>query len=381
MSFRYFVPCTLGLEEVVKSELQELGAGACRIRPGGVACKGTRRLGYAATLWLRAGIRVQELLAEGRASGKPGLHAFGLSLDWRRFMTVDQSLAVDASVKDSSLTHSLYAAQLLKDAVVDQWRKRVGRRPRVDRVRPDLPLKLVIQRDHARLYRVLSGGTLHKRGWRPIQVRSPLNEALAAGLLLLSGWDQKSPFLDPMCGSGTFLVEGAWMALDRAPGLKRHFPFERWPDFDRELWESLRLDAVRRLRSSLPFKIHGSDRHQGALALAQKGVQAAGVSHVVSLSNSPLASLEPPPGVRSVVTNPPYGRRLGEGADLEASWRELGAFLHRMEGGVAFILSGNPEVTRHLGLKSDRKWPVMNSRIACRFMRYPLHGRGKKRLG
>jgi len=371
---RYFAACTLGLEQVLAQELGELGAGDVEPARGGAHFSGDVRVGYAANLWLRSAIRVQEVLAEGNARTKRQLDEFVRGGDWSRFMRVDQTLAVDVSLRDSFLTHSQYAAQLVKDSIVDQFRARTGRRPSVDTRRPDLPIKVLLRRDRITLYRDLSGTSLHKRGYRPIQVKSPLNEATAAGLLLLSGWDRQGALLDPMCGSGTFLIEAAMLAQDRAPGLRREFACERWPDFEPRVWRDLVLEAERRARAGIARipPLDGADRHAGALSLAKKAVRAAGVADHVRFVQSDVGELEPtvPPAV--VITNPPYGERLGAGEELEEAWRGLGRLLRRCPGAVAFVLSGNAELTRLLGLRASRKWPVRNADIDCRLLRYEI---------
>jgi putative N6-adenine-specific DNA methylase len=383
----YFAPCTLGLEEVLAQEVRELGGSDVAPRRGGAAFRGDRRLAYAANLWLRSAVRVQEKVAEFEARGKEELYAAAREVEWERWLDVDGTLAVDASVRDSAITHSGFAALTVKDAICDRFRARTGRRPSVDVEMPALPIKLHLHRDHGRLYLDLSGVSLHKRGWRPIQARAPLNEAIAAGLILLSGWDRRSPIVDPMCGSGTFLVEAASLAADRAPGLKRRFAFEGFPDFDPALWDELKLDAAKRAKFSLPFPIEGADRHEGALAIAQRSVRAAELEGLVRLTRSEVAEFVPSflsesasggaaaesrtdgPTPRSftVLVNPPWGE------EVFRSWRDLGRFLHeRCRGATAFVLSGHSDLPRHLGLKASRKWNVATGPIECRWLRYEI---------
>jgi putative N6-adenine-specific DNA methylase len=370
----YFVVCTLGLEAAVAGELQALGARDIAIGRGGVTCHGDRRLGYAMNLWLRAAIRVQDLLLRARASTPAELYRAVRGVDWGPLLTPQQTLAVDATVSSQWMTHSGYAAQVVKDAIVDHLREQHGVRPDVDREHPDLPLKLVLREEEVILYRNLSGPSLHKRGWRRVQVKSPLNEATAAGLLLLSEWDRRSPLVDPMCGSGTFLIEAAHLAMDRAPGLLRRFPFERWPDFDPVAWSELRAEARARMRAEPGVELTGFDRHPGAIAIARGSAEAAGVAPFVRLTQTAAndVRLEQPPGM--VVVNPPYGERLGsDETELYDSWRQLARFLHEeCAGAVAWVLSGNPELTRILRLKTSRKVPVRNGTIDCRWLRYEI---------
>jgi putative N6-adenine-specific DNA methylase len=376
MRREYFAPCTLGLEEVLAAEVRELGGGDVTVRRGAVSFTGERRLGYAANLWLRSAVRVQERVAEFPAKGRAELEAAVGSIEWERWLDTGGTLAVDASVRDSEITHSGFAALAVKDAIVDRFRRLTGARPSVDADHPDLPVKLVLNKDRATIDVNLSGESLHKRGWRPIQVKSPLNEAIAAGLLMLSGWDRKSPLVDPMCGSGTFVVEAACLAADRAPGMLRRFAFERWLDFDGPLWQELKDEARARAKTSLDFPIEGADRHDGALSLAHRSVRAAEVEGLVTLRQCDVKEFTPTRTPATLITNPPWGERLGEGQDLVDSWRDLGDLLRRcFSGSTAFVLTGDAELPGHLGFKPRLEWPVMSGPIECRFQRYDLFPR------
>lgn len=374
----FFAACTLGLEEVLAAELRALGAADVAPRRGGCSFAGDLALGQTACLWLRSAIRVQQELARGRVRDRDDLYALAASVDWTRSITHLQTLAVDASVRDSFANDTRFPVLVVKDAAVDQFRQRGGARPDVQKDEPDLPIKLVLHRDEAILYRDLAGRTLHKRGYREIQHRSPLNEALAAGLLLLTEWDRRSPLGDPMCGSGTFLIEAALLAMDRAPGLGRAFAFERWRDVDLAAWRQTLAEAERRAAAGADRcpPLWGNDRHPGAIALAQQAAAAAEVADRIAWLQRPVAELQPPVAPAVVATNPPYGERLEDEPDLEQSWRDLGAFLRRQRGAVAFVLSGNPELTRHLGMRAERKMPVWNGPIECRWLRYRVHGGG-----
>lgn len=378
----YFAPCTLGLEQSLCTEIEALGAEWAEPMRGGVTFGGDQRLGYAANLWLRTAIRVQEKMSQGRVRNEDELYSFVQEIDWSRYMGNDHTLAIDASVRDSGITHSQYAALKVKDAIVDQFRDRTGKRPNVDTSAPDVPIKLVLINNKATLYRNMSGDSLHKRGWRPIQVKSPLNEALAAGLLMLSGWDRESVLVDPMCGSGTLLIEAAHLATDRAPGLMRVFAFELWPDHDEALWAELRGEAEARVRKTLPFTIEGNDLHRGAIGLARHAADAAGVEHLVRFSIGDARDFQPKDAPAHVVSNPPYGQRLGTEDEVRESWTSLGNFLHNhCRGATANVLCGNPALPRLLGLKASRKTPVMNGPIDCRWLRYEIRADRHPRRG
>jgi 23S rRNA G2445 N2-methylase RlmL len=372
----YYAACTLGLEAVLGGELRGLGAADVVTRRGACSFTGDKALGYKACLWLRSAIRVQEELARGTARNRDELYALTGTVDWSQSITHLQTLAIDGSVRDSFANDTRFPVLVVKDAICDQFRDLTGKRPDVARDRPDLPIKLVLQGEEAILYRELGGEPLHKRGYREIVHKSPLNEATAAGLLLLSDWDRRSAVCDPMCGSGTFLVEAAWLATDRAPGLGRSFAFEHWRDADLQAWRSLYDEAEARAAAGaaqLP-KLMGNDRHAGALAIAKKAIASAGLADHIQLTQGDARDYAPswPPGL--VVTNPPYGERLDtDPAELEDTWRALGQFLHeRCAGASAYVLCGNPELTRFLGLRASTKHPVRNGPIECRWLHYRI---------
>ncbi|MEY4673826.1 MAG: putative rRNA (2-N-methyl-G2445)-methyltransferase [Planctomycetota bacterium] len=374
---RFHAACTLGLEEALAGELRELGAAEVTLRRGGVTFGGDLRTGYRACLWVRSAIRLQHELARGPVRSKEDLYKFASSVDWSRSIRAEQTVAVDCSIRESFTTDSRFPALLVKDAIVDQFRKKHGRRPDVDKDQPDLPVKVVLQRGEAILYRDLAGRTLHKRGYREVMHKSPLNEAFAAGLLLLTGWDRKQALCDPMCGSGTFLVEAAMMAADRAPGLRSNFAFERWRDLWTPAWDELRAEAERRaaVGAAAPQpEIVGNDRHPGAVSLAKLSLKNAGMRGV-RIASGDVREYVPQAKPQLVVTNPPYGERLeaDDAAALADTWQALGTFLkHRCPGAVAWVLSGNPETTRHLGLRTSRKLVVHNGPIECRWLRYEM---------
>lgn len=373
-SATYFAACTRGLEPALEAELRALSARDLVVRKGGVAFHGDRALAYRANLWLRSAIRVQEELVDAPAHDRDGLYEAVHGLPWERWISPDQTLAVFATTRDTpNLKHSGFVALRIKDAVVDRVRAHKGRRPSVDPKRPDVPLKALLRRGRLLLYRDLSGTSLHKRGWRPIQVKSPLNEATAAGLLQLAGWSGEGLLVDPLCGSGTFLVEAAWMAMDRAPGLERGFAFERFPDHDAALWAGLQQEARDRVRHRVDARFEGADHHDGALSLAARGAHEAGVQALVRFVKSDARDFEPTTAPALVVTNPPYGQRIGRDEALVDSWKSLGNFLHRRcKGAEAWVLCGNPELTRFLGLRASRRVPVMNGPIDCRWLRYQV---------
>jgi putative N6-adenine-specific DNA methylase len=371
----YLAVCTKGLEPVAAGELRALGAADVAEGRGSVEFRGTRETFYRANLHLRTAVRVLEPVVAGDAGGPQELYDLVRSVDWSAYMNVDQTLSVEAHVRDSNISHSGFAALRVKDAVVDRFRDTFGRRPSVDRDNPDCALALRIFRNRASLAVDGSGDSLHKRGWRPIQVKSPLNEALAAGILLLTAWDRSSPLVDPMCGSGTLLIEAALSAGNVPPGVfRKRFAFENRPDFDKALWERIRGEALAGVRPLPRGLLFGADIHAGAVELAKVAARNAGADRAVTLECKDIGEWMPSVPPARVVVNPPYGERIGDRSELPRLYEKLGEFLkQRCKGASAFVLSGSAELTRHIGLKATRKWPLFNGPIECRLLQYDMY--------
>jgi len=370
---RYFATGHKGLEQVLAAELRAPEIGATEVRSGssGTWFSGGRDAGYRACLWLRSGIRVLEEIARGPASSPEELYEWAMTLDWSAWLTVKQTFSIEARVWDSQITHSKYAALRIKDALCDSFRRRCGSRPDVDTERADLPLFLYIYRDEAILYRDLAGTTLHKRGYRDALHKSSLNEALAAGILLQAAYDGRVAFADPMCGAGTFAIEAALIAARRAPGLLRQrFPFESWPDFDRQLWKDCRGRAYGMARYEVPKAIMANDRHSGALALAAKDAAAAGVGEYIRFSEAEVGAFAPEEPLGLVCVNPPWGKRLS-GPDVKTAWRDLGRFLReRCAGANVSVLTGNRDLVGELGLVPAEMRPLRTGKVECWVVRF-----------
>ena len=323
---RYFATCGRGIEPVLAEELRALGAREVEPGRGGVHFSGDLALLYQANLWLRTAIRVLRPILEAKVASPDELYEAVRTLDWSQYLTPEHTLAVDCNVRDSHITHSKYAALRVKDAICDQFIDRCGRRPSVDVEEPMVGLNLHIYRDQAVLSLESSGESLHKRGYRPILTRAPLNEALAAALVLLTGWRGERPFADPLCGSGTLPIEAAWIALRRPPGLTRkRFGFQGWMDYDVELWTSLRDEARRGVGRALPAPIVAADVRGDAVSFAINNARAAGIGHLLRFDKSDVCDFQPPVGPPGVLLcNPPYGERIGEEKNLFGLYRLLG---------------------------------------------------------
>jgi putative N6-adenine-specific DNA methylase len=372
---RYFATCGRGIEPVLADQLRALAAADVRPGRGGVHFAGDRALLYQANLWLRTAIRVLWPILETHVESPDELYDAVRSLDWSRWLTPEHTLAVDCNVRDSRITHSKYAALRVKDAICDQFVERIGRRPSVDVETPMVGLNLHVYKDTATLSLDSSGESLHKRGYRPIQTKAPLNEALAAALVLRTGWRGERPFADPLCGSGTLPIEAAWLALRRPPGLTRkRFGFQGWMDYDVELWTTLRDEARRGVLRALPAPVLGSDARGDAVSLAINNARAAGIGHLLRFDKRDVRDFHPPPGSPGVlVCNPPYGERIGEERELVGLYKLLGeVFAQRCAGWTCFVFTGNPRLADAIGLRPARQIPLYNGKIPCRLLRFDI---------
>ncbi|MBT9392579.1 hypothetical protein KLP40_05325 [Hymenobacter sp. NST-14] len=373
-----------GLEEVLAQELRGLGAQIEKIGQRAVEFTGNQQLLYEACLWCRTAMRILRPFAGFHARDEKALYREVGRLDWSKYLRLDQTFAITAVVNKSTFEHSLFVAQLTKDAIVDQFRNRTGERPSVDVKNPDIRLHLHMIENEVVLSLDASGESLHKRGYRQQTNVAPLNEALAAGLLLLAGWDGKTTLIDPMCGSGTLLTEAALMAQRIAPGLYHQgkFGFENWADFDATLWETVLFDA-RQMRLEEPqCYLGGSDLSREFIELARENVAAADVEDFIRLGvrdvKDAVAPAREEPGI--VIMNPPYGERIGEETEMDALYKTIGDTLKtNFQGYDAYIFTGNLEAAKRIGLKASRRIPLYNGPIDCRLLKYELY-RGSRKV-
>lgn len=373
----FFAPCAKGLEYLLVEELQGLGAQQVREALAGVHFSGTLETGYRACLWSRLASRVLLRVAHFEALTEEALYLGVQAIDWSAHLSEHGTLAVDANLHASHLTHARYAAQKVKDAIVDQFRERCGVRPSVEVDRPDVRINLSLRRNIADVFIDLAGEALHRRGWRGPQVEAPLKETLACAVLLRGGWrevDAKGGALvDPMCGSGTLLVEAAWMSADVAPGLGRsYFGLLRWRGHDEARWNALVTEAQERSRAgraALSPRFFGFDIDPAAVAASRENIARAGLAGVIAVEQGDVAQLAVPEGAAPglVACNPPYDERLAADPTL---YRALGATLKRgFVGWQAAILSGDAELSRALGLRPEKRYALYNGALACELLR------------
>ena len=372
-----------GLEQVLAQELIELGANDVLIERRAVSFKGDKALLYRANLCLRTAIRVLVPVKEAslqlspkgkREKPEDQVYEIAKAIDWSRYMTADTTFAIDATVYSELFRNSLFVTYRVKDAIVDYWKEKAGKRPNVSTENPDIRVNLHVGNDRVTLSLDSSGESLHKRGYRVANTEAPINEALAAGMLLLAGWKGQSDFYDPMCGSGTLPIEAALIARNIAPGVfRKSFAFEKWPDFDADLWSDIYNDDSQ--EREFVHKIYGSDASFFAIQQAAKNVKAAGVGRDVELKQVRMEELAAISNQSSalVIINPPYGERLASNKDMEELYGKIGSALkHRFTGATAWIISSNDAAMKCIGLKPSKKMRLLNGELDCQFNRYDL---------
>lgn len=379
----YAITTFEGFEELLSAELTALGAADVQVGRRVVSCQGDQAFMYRANLELRTGIRVLKEVASFRARNEQEMYDKIRSIDWSPYLKKDGLLWIDANTQSEYFRNAVYLSQLTKDAIVDQFRERTGERPSVNKENADLTLNLHVTRNDEVSVSLNSSGTgLHRRGYRKRTGGAPINEVLAAGLVLLSGYDGEVPFVDPMCGSGTIVAEAAMIAAKRAPGLLRSYGFERWTDFDAALWAGIRQDARDRERRP-PHPILGSDKDELTARLARITLERANLLPFVEILEEDFATLTPPKPVKEeeggvIVTNPPYEVRLQTG-DIESFYGMIGDTLKQnWQGYSAWIITGSPEGLKSVGLRTSKRIPLMNGPLEVRYVRYDLYEGTKK---
>ncbi len=372
---------TRGAEPVLADELRALGMNAVDEDRGAVRFKGELEAGYRACLWLRSASRVLLVLDKFDARTSQALYEGCLRIDWTDHVGRDSTIAVDFTGTSAAVRNSHFGALRVKDAVVDRIRDSAGWRPHVDVKRADVRINAHLRGDFATLAIDLSGRPLHQRDYRRDGGPAPLKETLAAAMLGMAGWPGEDPgarpFADPFCGSGTLLVEATLAALDRAPGrLRRRWGFQGWRPHQPQLWDDLLAEADARAdaASIRPVVAYGSDIDADQLDRARACAERAGVAKHIRLQRQPMTSASAPAGSAGLlVTNPPYGERLGEHAELRPLYRDLGNTLRRQWlGWDAWVLTAAPSLAKAVGLRASKRIPVFNGPMECRLLNYPI---------
>ena len=369
----FFAPCPRGLEGVLAAELEEVGARAIAATAGGVGFAGPFRLCYRVNLESRIASRVLWRVCHGRYRTEQDVYQAAYDLPWRDWFSASRTIKIKVSAQHCPLTSLDYVTLRIKDAVCDKFRAATGARPSVDTRQPDLRIDAFLDDRHATLYLDTSGEPLFKRGLRKASGEAPLRENLAAGILRLSGWTPEQALLDPMCGGGTILMEAVLIARRIAPGLGRRFAFEKLHDFDSKTWRDL-CEACRAAQTPKAAPaIYGSDRDRRALQAARANFEAAGLADAVVLAQADVLDVKPPAAAGVIVTNPPYGVRLGDQAVLAAFYPRLGdALKHTFAGWRAYILTADLRLPKLIGLAPSRRTPLFNGALECRLFEFKL---------
>ncbi|MBN3190186.1 bifunctional 23S rRNA (guanine(2069)-N(7))-methyltransferase RlmK/23S rRNA (guanine(2445)-N(2))-methyltransferase RlmL [Pectobacterium brasiliense] len=375
-----FASTARGLEELLKSELESLGAQSCAVVQGGVHFEGDNRLLYQSLLWSRLASRILLPLNEFKVHSDLDLYLGVQAIDWSTIFSIDKTFAVHFTGTNEDIRNSQYGALKVKDAIVDSFTRKTGQRPDVAKQQPDIRVNVFLQRDMASVSLDLSGEGLHQRGYRDLAGLAPLKENLAAAIVLRSGWKSGTPLVDPMCGSGTLLIEAAMIASDRAPGLHRtHWGFNAWLKHDAELWREVTAEAQQRARQGLQAttsRFFGSDNDRRVIEIAKANARRAGVAELISFDVRDAAQLknplpEGPKG--TVVSNPPYGERLESEPALIALHNMLGRKMKSDFGGWQLSLfSASPELLSCLQLRAERQFKAKNGPLDCVQKNYQL---------
>ncbi len=370
---KLFAPCPRGLEGSLATELTGLGAGGVHALAGGVAFEGGAGVIYRANLESRVATRVLLGLFTLPYRSEEDIYRASYEFDWPRQFEVGRSIRVYLTAQRCPLKSLDFITLRIKDAVCDRFRSTVGSRPNVDTRAPQVRIHAFLDATQFTLYLDTSGEPLFKRGGRAARGEAPLKENLAAGILRLSGWQAGTALLDPMCGGGTFLVEAAQIALDIAPGSARGFGFEKLKSFDAALWHRLRAQAEARRKPIVSLPIYGSDLYGETLKLARANLQAAGLEQAVQLKQANALEISAPAESGVLVTNPPYGERMGEHEELAAFYPKFGDALKRkFAGWNCYILSADMNLPKLIKLKVSRRTPLYNGALECRLFEYKI---------
>ncbi len=367
-----------GFEEILASELRKLGAQQVEIGNRMVSFYGDTGFMYKANLCLRTALKILKPIASKRIRNEKDLYDFIQSINWSSYLSHEDTFAIYATVNSTIFTHSRFISLKTKDAIVDKFRKEGGERPNVDTEYPDLTINIHIQQDLCTVSLDSSGGSLHHRGYRTITNIAPINEVLAAGLLLLSGWDGQSDFLDPMCGSGTLAIEAAMIACNIPANLNRkEFAFEKWLDWDMDLFEKIEEACLNKVRD-FKYSIIGMDKAPSAVRKARTNVENANLSDYISIKEDNFFDTKKETENHlHMVFNPPYGERLQ--LNVEEFYAQIGDTLKQSYPGTnAWFITSNLEGLKHVGLRPSRKIKVFNGKLESKLVKYEMYAGSKR---
>ncbi|MGA7723293.1 MAG: THUMP domain-containing protein [Ignavibacteriaceae bacterium] len=362
-----------GLEDVLTEELKQLGAENITKLTRAVSFQGDQSLLYKTNLCIRTALRVLVPIYKFKASNETWLYRGVQKVDWSKYLTEHDTLALDSAVSSPIFKNSQYVFLKAKDAIVDQFRNKTGVRPNVDLDNPTVRINVYIQNDEVTLSLDSSGSSLHKRGYRNEVNEAPLNEALAAGLILMSGWDKQSNFIDPMCGSGTILIEAAMIAYNIAPNINRKkFGFMNWKNFDKALWDKI-TDESKNSISKFNYSITGSDISPEATRIARNNIKSAALQDKIKVDRKDFAKITPPEGKALIIMNPPFGERI-QPENINLLYKSIGDTLkQKFPGSEAWLLSSNIEALKCVGLRPSKKIIFHAGPLELRFNNYSMY--------
>lgn len=377
-NFKMIAKTFFGFEEILARELQQLGAQDVEQGTRMVSFRGDKGFMYKANLSLRTALKILKPIYHFRVFNEDSLYKGIGGIDWSQYLAENQTFVIDSTVHSDKFNHTEFVSQKAKDAIVDQFRKKTGERPSIDKTHPDLRINVHIDRDQCSVSLDTSGASLHHRGYRTATNIAPINEVLAAGMLLLSGWDGQGDFLDPMCGSGTILAEAAMIACNVPANLNRkEFAFEKWQDWDAELFDTIMDSQLKKVRE-FHYTIKGYDKAPSAVQKAKDNIRNANLSEYVEIEERNFFDTQKETqGPLHMVFNPPYGERLD--IHLERFYREIGDTLKQHYPGTnSWFITANLEALKFVGLKPSRKIKLFNGSLEARLVKYEMY-EGSKR--
>ena len=371
MEFELIAKTFMGLEEVLAQELTQLGANNVKIGRRMVSFTGDKEMMYRANFQLHTAIRILKPIKHFRASSADDVYEAVKNIDWSKYIERGKTFSVDSVVYSEEFRNSRFVTYKVKDAIVDQFRETTGTRPNISISNPDIRLHIHISDDQATLSLDSSGESLHRRGYRQETTEAPLNEVLAAGMILKTGWKGEKDFIDPMCGSGTLLIEAALIARNISPGVfRKEFAFEKWNDFDAELFDNIYNDDSR--EREFEHHIYGYDIDMRAVNTALLNVRAAGFLKDITVKEGDFKNFKTPEKPAIMITNPPYGERIST-PNLLGTYKMIGERLkHAFTGNEAWVLSYREECFEQIGLKPSIKIPLFNGSLECEFRKYAI---------
>ncbi len=380
-SCHFFAPCPRGLESILAAELKKLGAFSVQIHDCGVKFQGSWYTCYRTNLESRIASRILWQVTKQPYINETDIYKISHAFPWNEWISSTHTIRVNVAAKKCPLRSLEFVTLRIKDAICDKFRELTSKRPSVNTVNPDIRIHGFLDTHEFTLYLDTSGDALFKRNLRKTTGEAPLRENLAAGILQLSGWKPGIPLLDPMCGSGTFLLEAVQIALNIAPGIKRNFAFEKFKKFDSTLWKKIKEESINQQKKTLQQPIYGSDLYGDALVDAHTNLDMAGFSDLVVLKQGNILEIPAPASTGILITNPPYGKRVGNQNELAELYPKLGDILKKkFVGWNAYFLTGDALLPKLIRLAASRRIPLFNGAVECRLLEYKIVAGGMRKV-